>query len=84
VERILREPPGLPASAGFIDGLKKGKILTSEQVAEILRKAGNGEANLTELGKEFGVAPTSILNLTRKFGVTVRKKYTGRKDLTSR
>lgn len=76
VDQALSLEPDPPATLGFTDGLVKGKKLNADQVSTILGKAKNGDSNLTELGREFGVAPTSILNLTRKFGVVVKKRYT--------
>lgn len=76
VDQVLAPGPDQPVTLGFTDGLVRGKKLNSDQVSVILSKAANGDSNLTELGREFGVAPTSILNLTRKFGVVVKKRYT--------
>jgi len=76
IDQALTLEPGQPATLGFISGLVEGKKLSSDQVSVILAKAKTGDSNLTELGREFGVAPTSILNLTRKFGVVVKKRYT--------
>lgn len=62
---------------GFVDGLEKGKLLSRSQVDEIIQKAQSGEASLTELTRQYNVSTGCILNLTKKFGVQIVKKYKG-------
>jgi transposase len=71
VEKIFTEP----VTKGFVDGRQKGNKLTHNQVQEILRKAECGEANMSELGREYGVAATSILSITKRFGIKFKKRY---------
>jgi len=74
VRRAVTEAADLTTSS-FANGLNKGKKLTVAQALSIVEKAKSGEANLSELAREFGVAPTSILNIVRKFGVVAKKRH---------
>ena len=67
--------PGVDITQGFVDGLEIGKQLSRSQVDEILQKARSGEASLTELTRQYNVSTGCILNLTKKFGVQIVKKY---------